>query len=111
MALPERTRIQLLAPVVRGRKGCLLYTSMVIYPCTGNTEAKLANGIVDTPVLLAAKAHLRHYRDTYQFSALLSYTFVDKDHEGMESVQGPYYHTVVCACCSIVPDGYNTVAC
>lgn len=22
-----------------------------------------------------------------------------------------YYHTVVCACCSIVPDGYNTVAC
>ena len=30
---------------------------------------------------------------------------------GMESVQGPYYHTVVCACCSIVPDGYNTVAC
>ena len=44
-------------------------------------------------------------------SALLSYTFVDKDHEGMESVQGPYYHTVICACCSIVPDGYNTVAC
>ncbi len=37
--------------------------------------------------------------------------FVDKDHEGMESVQGPYYHTVVCACCSIVPDGYNTAAC
>ena len=52
-----------------------------------------------------------NYRDTYYFSALLSYTFVDKDHEGMESVQGPYYHTVVCACCSIVPDGYNTVAC
>ena len=52
-----------------------------------------------------------NYRDTYYFSALLSYTFVDKDHEGMESVQGPYYHTVVCACCSIVPDGYDTVAC
>ena len=35
---------------------------MVIYPCTGNTAAKLANGIVDTPVLLAAKAHLRNGR-------------------------------------------------
>lgn len=33
---------------------------MVIFPCTGNTLAKLANGITDTPVLMAAKAHLRN---------------------------------------------------
>ncbi len=33
---------------------------MVIAPCTGNTAAKLANGIVDSPVLMAAKAHLRN---------------------------------------------------
>lgn len=33
---------------------------MVIEPCTGNTLAKLANGITDTPVTLAAKAHLRN---------------------------------------------------
>ncbi len=33
---------------------------MVIAPCTGNTLAKLANGITDTPVLMAAKAHLRN---------------------------------------------------
>ncbi len=33
---------------------------MVILPCTGNTVAKLANGITDTPVLMAAKAHLRN---------------------------------------------------
>lgn len=33
---------------------------MVILPCTGNTAAKLANGITDTPVLMAAKAHLRN---------------------------------------------------
>lgn len=33
---------------------------MVIFPCTGNTIAKLANGITDTPVLMAAKAHLRN---------------------------------------------------
>lgn len=33
---------------------------MVILPCTGNTTAKLANGITDTPVLMAAKAHLRN---------------------------------------------------
>lgn len=35
---------------------------MVIVPCTGNTLAKLANAITDTPVLMAAKAHLRNQR-------------------------------------------------
>lgn len=35
---------------------------LVIYPCTGNTIAKLANGITDTPALMAAKAHLRNER-------------------------------------------------
>ena len=33
--------------------------AMLICPCTGNTAAKLANGITDTPVTMAAKAHLR----------------------------------------------------
>ncbi|MEW6725365.1 MAG: dipicolinate synthase subunit B [Bacillota bacterium] len=33
---------------------------VVIAPCTGNTLAKLANGITDNPVLMAAKAHLRN---------------------------------------------------
>lgn len=32
---------------------------LLIAPCTGNTLAKLAAGITDTPVLMAAKAHLR----------------------------------------------------
>ena len=32
---------------------------LVIAPCTGNTAAKLWSGIVDTPVLMAAKAHMR----------------------------------------------------
>jgi len=31
----------------------------VIAPCTGNTLAKLAMGVTDTPVLMAAKGHLR----------------------------------------------------
>ena len=35
---------------------------MIIAPCTGNTLSKLANGISDTPVLMAAKAHLRNNR-------------------------------------------------
>lgn len=35
---------------------------MVIEPCTGNTLSKLANGITDTPVTLAAKSHLRNER-------------------------------------------------
>ncbi|MCH5199119.1 MAG: dipicolinate synthase subunit B [Oscillospiraceae bacterium] len=35
---------------------------LVIEPCTGNTLAKLAAGIADTPVTLAAKSHLRNQR-------------------------------------------------
>ncbi len=33
--------------------------SLIIAPCTGNTLAKIANGITDTSVTMAAKAHLR----------------------------------------------------
>ena len=33
---------------------------MIIAPCSGNTLAKLSNGITDTPVLMAAKAHIRN---------------------------------------------------
>lgn len=33
---------------------------LIIMPCTGNTIAKLANGITDSPVLMAAKAHMRN---------------------------------------------------
>lgn len=35
---------------------------MVIAPCTGNTLAKMANGITDTAVLMAAKAQLRNQK-------------------------------------------------
>ncbi|MEL4106797.1 dipicolinate synthase subunit B [Oscillospiraceae bacterium WX1] len=35
---------------------------LVIAPCTGNTLAKLASGITDTSVTMAAKAHLRNGR-------------------------------------------------
>jgi dipicolinate synthase subunit B len=35
---------------------------MIIAPCTGNTLSKLANGITDTSVTMAAKAHLRNGR-------------------------------------------------
>ena len=41
-----------------GPKGYL--DVLAILPCTGNTAAKLANGITDTPVLMAAKAHMRN---------------------------------------------------
>lgn len=43
-----------------GPKGLL--DCLVIAPCTGNTAAKLANGIVDGPVTMAAKAQLRNGR-------------------------------------------------
>ena len=39
-----------------------LLDALIIAPCTGNTLGKLANGITDTPVALAAKAHLRNER-------------------------------------------------
>ncbi|MGI5958131.1 MAG: dipicolinate synthase subunit B [Massiliimalia sp.] len=43
-----------------GPKG---YTDlMLVAPCTGNTLAKLANSIVDTPVTMAVKSHLRNGR-------------------------------------------------
>lgn len=37
---------------------------LIISPCTGNTLAKIANGITDTAVTMAAKAHLRCDRPT-----------------------------------------------
>ena len=41
-----------------GPKGLL--DILVIAPCTGNTLAKLAHGIADGPVTMAAKSHLRN---------------------------------------------------
>lgn len=35
---------------------------MVIAPCSGNTMAKLACDIIDTPAVMAAKSHLRNDR-------------------------------------------------
>ncbi len=35
---------------------------LVIAPCTGNTLAKLAHSIADSPVTMAAKSHLRNHR-------------------------------------------------
>lgn len=35
---------------------------LVVAPCTGNTLGKLANGITDTAVTMAVKAHLRNDR-------------------------------------------------
>ena len=39
-----------------------LLDALIICPCTGNTLGKLANGITDSTVTLAAKAHLRNGR-------------------------------------------------
>ena len=37
-----------------------LFDIVIIAPCTGNTMAKLANAITDSPVLMAAKSQLRN---------------------------------------------------
>ncbi len=39
-----------------------LLDALIVSPCTGNTLGKLANGITDTSVTLAVKAHLRNQR-------------------------------------------------
>ena len=39
-----------------------MFDVLVIAPCTGNTLAKLALGITDSPVCMAVKSHLRNHR-------------------------------------------------
>ena len=52
---PVWSDIRAVEPI--GPKGLL--DILVIAPCTGNTLAKLACGVTDTAVTMAAKAHLR----------------------------------------------------
>ena len=37
-----------------------MFDLLVIAPCSGNTISKLANDIIDTPVTMAVKSHLRN---------------------------------------------------
>ncbi|MCB6365581.1 dipicolinate synthase subunit B [Intestinibacillus massiliensis] len=39
-----------------------MFDVLVVAPCTGNTLAKLAHSIIDTPVTMAVKSHLRGAR-------------------------------------------------
>ena len=45
-----------------------LFDILLIAPCTGNTLAKLAHGIADGPVTMAAKSHLRNGRPVLSHS-------------------------------------------
>ena len=45
----------------------MMYDILLVAPCTGNTIAKLSNGITDTSVTLACKAHLRNQRPLVLF--------------------------------------------
>lgn len=53
-----RSRIEQVEPI--GPKKLL--DLLIVAPCTGNTIAKIANGVTDTPVSLAVKSHLRNAR-------------------------------------------------
>jgi len=44
-----------------------LFDILVIAPCTGNTLAKIANAITDTPATMACKAHLRNSKPVVIF--------------------------------------------
>lgn len=50
--------VQMAEPI--GPKGFL--DAVVIAPCTGNTASKIANGVTDSCVSMAAKANLRNQR-------------------------------------------------
>ncbi len=39
-----------------------MFDILIVAPCTGNTLGKLASGIIDTPVTMAVKSHLRNLR-------------------------------------------------
>lgn len=39
-----------------------MFDVLLVEPCTGNTLAKLANGITDTAVTMACKSHIRNAR-------------------------------------------------
>lgn len=54
---PLKTVTQVEETVTKGNFDCVL-----ICPCTGNTAAKIANGITDTAVTMAAKCQLRSLR-------------------------------------------------
>lgn len=52
------TTVEKAEPIGPGK----LLDILVVAPCTGNTLAKIANGITDTAVTMAVKAHLRNAR-------------------------------------------------
>ncbi len=60
--LEEKTKNKVIDSIVKaepiGPKN--MVDVIVICPCTGNTLAKLANGITDTPVTMAVKSHIRN---------------------------------------------------
>lgn len=56
--VPPLTSIQEAEPIGPRQ----LLDALIIAPCTGNTLAKLAHSIADTPVTMAAKSHLRNAR-------------------------------------------------
>lgn len=39
-----------------------MFDILIVAPCSGNTIAKLSNDIIDTPVTMAVKSHLRNER-------------------------------------------------
>lgn len=39
-----------------------MFDVLIVAPCSGNTIARLANDIIDTPVTMAVKSHLRNDR-------------------------------------------------
>lgn len=39
-----------------------MFDILIVAPCSGNTIAKLANDIINTPVTMAVKSHLRNNR-------------------------------------------------
>ena len=55
---PPLTTVEAVEPI--GPKK--LFDALIIAPCTGNSLAKLAHSIADTPVTMAAKSHLRNGR-------------------------------------------------
>ena len=78
-----------------------LLDALIIAPCTGNTLAKLAHSIADTPVTMAAKSHLRNGRPVIiamataefsKFAGILSAALSQHHLSGFEIAQLEFHH-------------------
>ena len=83
---------------VIGPTGC--FDLLPMLPCTGNTMAKLVNGITDTPALMAAKAHLRNGKPL--LISMATNDALGMNFKNMPELQNPYAYFILIGLCVLI---------